>query len=156
MNHAAKTDDPFIPNDHDARMAGEASRVLAAYVSTRRELELHIDLKDETGRAEHMVLPPSVARMMQRILTEMAQGNAITIIPMNAELTTQEAADFLNVSRPFIVKQLDMGNIPFRKIGTHRRIQVQDLMNYKRDIDKARHQTLDELASEAQKLGLGY
>jgi excisionase family DNA binding protein len=60
------------------------------------------------------------------------------------------------VSRPFIVKQLDMGLIPFRKIGTHRRIQVQDLMNYKREIDKARHQTLDELAAWDQELGLDY
>jgi excisionase family DNA binding protein len=154
MSHAIKTDDPFIPSDHDAKMAEEASRVLAAYVSTRREL--HVELKDDSTTIGHMLLPHSVIRMIQRILMEMAQGNAITILPMNAELTSQEAADFLNVSRPFMVKQMELGVIPYRKVGTHRRIQVQDLMTYKREIDALRHQALDELTSEAQRLGLGY
>lgn len=154
MTHTARTDEPFVPTDQDARMAGEASRVLAAYMSTRKEL--HIELKDDHQKIDHMVLPPSVIRMVQRILTEMAQGNAITVMPMNAELTTQEAADFLNVSRPFVVKQIEEGVIPHRKVGTHRRISVQDLLKYKRDIDKARHQSLDELTAEAQRLKLGY
>lgn len=95
-------------------------------------------------------------KILQRVLTEMAQGNAVTIIPLNAELTTQAAADFLNVSRPFLVKQIEAGNIPHRKIGTHRRVRVEDLLKYKREIDKNRHQTLDELTAEAQRLGLGY
>lgn len=154
MSHTAKTNDPFVPSENDAKMAGEASRILAAYVSSRKEL--HVELKDDGKKAEHMILPPSVIRMMQRILTEMAQGNAITVMPMNAELTTQEAADFLNVSRPFIVKQIESGTIPHRKVGTHRRIGVQDLLSYKHNIDKARHQTLDELTAEAQRLNLGY
>jgi excisionase family DNA binding protein len=154
MRQIAKIDDPFVPSDCDIQMAQQASRMLAAYTSTRKEL--HIELKDEGGKAQPMLLPPSVVRMMQRILTEMAEGNAITILPIHAELTTQEAADFLNVSRPFIVTQLEAQKIPFRKVGAHRRIQVQDLIHYKQEIDKSRLSALDELTKEAQRLDLGY
>lgn len=156
MTYTARTDEPLVPTDKEAQMAGEASRILAAYMSTRTEPNIGIELKDDHRKSDHLVLSSAVIRMVQRILTEMAQGNAITVMPINAELTTQEAADFLNVSRPFVVKQLESGAIPFRKVGTHRRISVKDLLSYKREIDKARHQTLDELTAEAQRLGLGY
>jgi len=154
MTSPVKTNDPFVPSDDDAKMAAEASRVLAAFVSSRKEL--HVELSGDGKKTEAMILPPSVIGMVQRILTEMANGNAITVMPMNAELTTQEAADFLNVSRPFIVKQLDASVIPHRKVGTHRRISVKDLLKYKHEIDRARHETLDELTAESQRLGLGY
>lgn len=153
MTHIA-TNDPFVPSADDTKMAAEASRVLAAFVSTRKEL--HVEVSSAGKKAEAMILPPSVIGMVQRILTEMANGNAITVMPMSAELTTQEAADFLNVSRPFIIKQLDSGTIQHRKVGTHRRISVKDLLAYKHEIDRARHKTLDELTAEAQRLGLGY
>jgi len=146
--------DPFVPSDADAQMAAEASRVLAAFVSSHKEL--HVELSGDGKKAEVMLLPPSVIGMVQRILTEMANGNAITVMPMNAELTTQVAAEFLNVSRPFIVKQLEAGVIPYRKVGTHRRISVKDLLKYKHEIDRARHGALDALTTESQRLGLGY
>ena len=76
--------------------------------------------------------------------------------PINAEMTAQEAAEFLNVSRPFVVKQMETGILPHHKVGTHRRIRFQDLLAYKKDIDQRRELSLSELTSEAQKLGLGY
>jgi excisionase family DNA binding protein len=84
----------------------------------------------------------------------MSQGNAVTIIPIHAELTTQEAADLINVSRPFLIKQIDAGVIPHHKVGTHRRVRFTDLMEYKKNIDAARSKVLTELVEESQRLGL--
>ena len=95
-------------------------------------------------------------RVLVAILTEIGEGNGVSIIPIHAELTTQDAAEVLNVSRPFLVQLLECGKIPFHKIGTHRRVRYQDVVAYKELIDNERSRALDALAEQAQALKLGY
>jgi len=93
---------------------------------------------------------------LRDLLVEMAQGNAVTIVPTHAELTTQEAANILNVSRPHLVKLLEEGAIPFSKTGTHRRIRYQDLMAFSKQRTQESKAALDELALQAQEHEMGY
>lgn len=150
MSYPIKATDPLVPTEAEAIMAGEVSRVLA--MQTIRD-EVRIELKDDKNQSMAIILPSSIVRMLQYILTEMALGNAVALMSINAEMTTQEAAEYLNVSRLFVVKQIDAGHIPHHKVGTHSRIRVQDLLAYKRNIDQARDQALAELTSEDQRLG---
>jgi excisionase family DNA binding protein len=136
-------------------LAEESGRRLSRLLSKRRsEFRLRVQAGD--GPEETLAIPKSALRLLTDILTQMAQGNAVTLIPVHAELTTQQAADLLNVSRPFLIRLIEEGKIPFRKVGTHRRILFRDLIDYKRKIDQDRHKALEELAAEAQKLNLGY
>ncbi len=100
------------------------------------------------------MLPPSVVRVLVRLLNEMGQGNAVTLTPVRAELTTQQAADLFNVSHPHLVKLLDEGIIPSHKVGAHRRVQTEDLLTYKREFLAKRHAALDELQALSQELDL--
>jgi len=90
------------------------------------------------------------------ILTNMAEGNAVTLIPVHVELTTKQAADILGVSRPFLIRLLEEGKIPFRKVGTHRRVYFKDVQVYKIQIAKERQSVLTQLVEEAQALDVGY
>jgi excisionase family DNA binding protein len=142
---------PTLPSEAEAILAKETSRVLAARQKTPEPLRLRLLDDPNEGTIK---LPASAVHMLVRILEEMARGNAVTLIPVHAELTTQEAADMLNISRPSLIELLQQGKIQFRKVGTHRRVRFDDLMSFKRSADAARRATLEELAAYDQELGL--
>lgn len=103
---------------------------------------------------EEIELPLSVFQVLRQIIYHMMRGRAISIVPINKELTTQEAADILNVSRPYFVKLLEEGKIPFSEVGTHRRVRLSDLLEYKKVRDEKRRKGLEELTRLSQELGL--
>ena len=144
-----------LPSDDDIALARESGRVLSTVLQTRAETQ-QIDLHDDTGAVRTVRIPTTALRLLLDVLTEIGQGNAVSIIPIHAELTSQEAADVLNVSRPFLVQLLERGDIPFHKTGTHRRVRYQDLIAYKERIDTQRRKALDELAEQAQDVNMGY
>ena len=149
MSTAFARHGPVSLTDQETRLARESSPRLVPFI--RHDLRVHIP---ETN--EEITLPAPAVRLLVDLLSEMAEGNAVTLIPVHAELTTQQAADLLGVSRPFLVKQLEENRLPFRKVGTHRRILFQDLMAYKSEIDQRRLETLDQLVAQAQELYMGY
>jgi excisionase family DNA binding protein len=143
------------PSEADALLARESSRRLATRKVGLRT-SIRIQVLDDGEEAETVAVPASALRLFLHLLTEMSQGNAVTLIPTHAELTTQQAADLLNVSRPYLVKLVDEGKIPCRTVGKYRRVRFDDLMAYKRKDDEARAKILDQLTAEAQELGMGY
>jgi excisionase family DNA binding protein len=149
------THENAAPTEADARLARESSRKLTELLaSPSRDMRLRVEYSGRKG--ETIEIPMPAARLLADILIEMAKGNAVTLIPVHAELTTQQAADLLNVSRPYLIALLEAGKIPFRLVGQHRRVRLDDLMTYKRLDDEARRQAADALTADAQELGMGY
>lgn len=141
-----------LPDPESAELArasaGELSRLLAELPEADRA-RVQLDGHD-------LILPRQALALLRDLLAEMARGNAVTVVPTHAEMTTQEAANLLNVSRPHLVKLLEQGDIPYTRTGTHRRVRYQDLMAYKEKRDEQSQQALDELAREGQERDMGY
>lgn len=143
-----------IPTENEISLAKESSQKLAAYINSTNDPAFKM-IKAGAGD-EVISIPVDALKLLIMILSQMAKGNAITLIPVHAELTTQEAADLLNVSRPYLVNLLEEGKIPFRKVGSRRRVFAKDILRYKEETDKKRLEILEELANEAQKHNMGY
>lgn len=155
MSFALFKDEAIVPKAHDIDLALESSKALASLLPRKEKKEVGIKIAIGDREAD-LQLPYSALKLFLQILTEMAAGNAITLIPIHAELTTQEAANLLHVSRPFLVGLLEQGKLPFHKVGTHRRIKFQDLKNFQKEFEQKSRKALDELAEQAQKLDMGY
>ena len=145
---------PVTPNENEAILAQETSRRLAILLGERTEVKVQIVAEDSVD--EVLTVPGSAMRLLVQILAEMAQGNGVTLLPIHAELSTQQAADLLNVSRPYFVQLLDNDALPYRKVGTHRRVLYEDVIRYKNEIKAKRRKVLAELAAQAQELDMGY
>ena len=141
---------PISPSEKDSETARASGLKLAALLRERSD-DLKVRVEEES-----VAVPASAFRLLVEILNQMALGNSLTLIPVHAELTTQEAADQLSVSRPFFVKLLEEGKIPFHKVGTHRRVYFKDLMEYKSRAELERLKVLQELQKDAQENDLGY
>ena len=139
------------PTEKEAKLAKESSRLLAACIGDGPTAKLRVI--DSEGEFE---VPVSALRMLVDILAHMAEGHAVNLVPIHAELTTQEAADFLNVSRPFVVSLLEKNELPYRKVGTHRRILFKDLLAYRERTMTQSKQIAAELAAQGQDLRMGY
>jgi len=144
-----------LPTTEEAEAAREGGRTLSTLLRTKAKTQ-QIKIVDDQGASHPVRIPSAAMRLLVDVLAEIGSGNAVSITPVHAELTTQEAADLLNISRPHLVQIVEGGGIPFRKIGTHRRVRYQDVMTYKQKIDAKRRQALDELAAQAQELNMGY
>lgn len=145
------------PTEDDAAVAKESSRKLARFLGKkyRTKKPMLVTFRAQNSGEDETVEIPAVAfQLLTSILTQMSMGNTLTLIPIHAELTTLEAADMLNVSRPYLIKQIDAGAIPCRMVGTHRRILFRDLLEYKKRLDEDRNKSLQALTAWDQELGL--
>jgi excisionase family DNA binding protein len=144
-----------LPTDQDSAAAQLAVDAVRPLVAEHRPTVIRLRAPDTAEEVE-VTLPSEALHLLIRVLTHMANGHAVTVMPVQAELTTQQAADLLGVSRPYLVRLLEDGRIPFHKVGTHRRVRAADVMQYKARRRGESRQVLDELTREAQDLGLGY
>ena len=128
-------------------------RRTTAILSRKRSDSVKIKIQ-ESG--EYVTVPKSALDFLFNILANMAEGKSISLVPSDAEVSTQQAADMLNVSRPHVVKLLENGTIPYKKTGSHRRIRLDDLKTYNEKLKAQRNTSLKQLAKQAQELQLGY
>ncbi len=123
-----------------------------------KELERILTIKGSQAKlvganGEQITIPESIYQVLRQVVHAMALGQAISIVPQEREFTTQQAADFLNVSRPYLIKLLEQDAIPYVTVGTHRRVRFEDLMSYKQRRDMKRDQLLTELTQMSQEAG---
>jgi excisionase family DNA binding protein len=144
--------DPIIPSDQDAMLAKAAQ--LALEGSEALGTALHVQISAAGQEVTTLDLPPVVARLLMDILKETAAGHAVSLVPVESEITTQQAAAILNVSRPYLVGMIDKGQLAARMVGNQRRLPLRDVLAYKADNRAKRRAVLAELAAHDQKLGL--
>lgn len=143
------------PTRRDQKLAKENLKVLERVAKKHKAKSKPIEI-EITGEKTNIKIPSSALAFLNTIFEHMAKGKAISIIPSETEVSTQQAAEMLNVSRPHIVKLLERGEILFSKVGTHRRIKLKDLEHYREKSARERKKHLAELAKQAQKLDMGY
>lgn len=149
---AGRTIGSIDPGQVDREVAGRAARRIRDYLASHTEGDL-IEVLGEVGDDDALVVPRPTVVMFAQILDALGRGVGVQIIPRDVELTTQQAADMLNVSRPYLIGLLDSEKIPYRRVGRHRRITFEALMDYRRHDDLQRREAADALAELSEELG---
>ncbi|WP_432258297.1 helix-turn-helix domain-containing protein [Cupriavidus sp. TMH.W2] len=155
-----RTADPFrdvIPppmTEEDLEMARIAQRCIMEALDHSRAVSITLSTGD--GSHPPVALPPAALKLIGQVLGAISEGRALTLIPAHREFTTVEAAQFLNVSRPFVIKEIEAGRLAHRKVGTHRRIAYEDLAAYARKMRERQSAALERMADDARELGLDY
>lgn len=150
MNTATK-----LPSAEEMALAKLGSQELSAVIEINGEAQ-RINVVNKSGKTHEITIPASALNMMIEVLTQLGQGNSVSITPIHAELTTQEGADMLNMSRPTFIKLLDSGDIPFSRTGNRRKVAYADLMEYKHRLEEDRLTALAELSALDQEMDMGY
>ena len=144
-----------LPSDEEIALARLGSQELSAVMEMNGEAQT-INVVDKSGRTHEVTLPSSVLSMMIEMMTQLGQGNSVRITPIHAELTTQEGADMLNMSRPTFIKLLDSEEIPYSRTGNRRKVAYAYLMAYKNQLEDNRLAALAELSELDQEMDMGY
>jgi excisionase family DNA binding protein len=148
-----KADSAMRGDGSDAELARRAARRISDYLTAHHGTD-PVTIQGELAGDDVLVVPREAAVLLVTILSYLAEGEGVNVMPDSAELTTQQAADYLNVSRPYLIKLLESGEIPYRLVGTHRRIRYLDLRKYRAEDDLRRRRAADELSELTQELGL--
>ncbi|HEX3610834.1 MAG TPA: helix-turn-helix domain-containing protein [Sporichthyaceae bacterium] len=143
---------PFQPDESDISAAVEALPHIKDYLASHTGSVVRLVVPDDPQ--ETLSVPRGAVELLARVLAHMAAGQGVSVVPAHAELTTQQAAELLNVSRPFLIGLLDGGDIEYRKVGKHRRIKAASLMTYMARDDHERREAADELTRLNQEMGL--
>ena len=150
--------EPREPEREEAERAARAAELIQAYLTGHSDTVASLQLcpADQPSDPQVIPLPAPALRLLNEILVELANGHAVTVAAPHRELTTQQAADLLNVSRPYLVGLLENRAIPFRRVGNRRRVRLTDILTYRRREELERQRILDELTAEAEHLGIEY
>ena len=143
-----------ITAHNDPLAAAESEQPLLRAVGKIMQQDRAPALKLIASNGAEFVLPATVLALLKQVIGALAEGQVVSLVPLHKELTTQEAADLLNMSRPYLIKLLDQGALPYSKLFSHRRIRFADLMAYKSRRDVERENALDSMAQLNQELGL--
>ena len=144
----------ITPNLHDTEIARESQLTLSEFNQANKQDDVQVNFHTEGCQDVQFVLPRAAVLLLLNGLQEMAKGNAVSLVPIQAELTTQQGADLLCVSRPYFVRLLDEGRIPFRKVGSYRRVKAVDVLGYIKSYQQGASEAMREMVAESQAAGL--
>jgi len=143
----------FLPAEREVEIARQGSHRLASYLTTRSPIQ-SIQIVDDKNNTHQIEVPTAALNLLVTILDQFASGNAVEVVPIHSELTTQEAANLLNVSRPYLIKLLEERKLPFHYVGSHRRLFFEDVMAYREESYRKSQEAMAEMVRLNQEMGL--